>query len=511
MNKIEQLKENIRICYEICDDIDTGSFRLDSSISLSRLLKDEFIKFCIFLSLRDGKISPEEIDMINNVLGENFNRKNTTELILFKNDKMNEQTFLSTMPAPFKHFVLCDIKTDRSKEIRYQEPKSALLYDTYELLGQVLLSVNGTIDQNQVNALTNYCVMLNNFIRSYGLVAKNVDVSSLSEKIQSETASVQAEQKQEEQKSIEELLESLNELTGLEGVKKEINNLVNLIKINKMREQHGMKASNVSKHMVFSGNPGTGKTTIARIIAQVYKGLGVLSQGQLVEVDRSGLVAGYVGQTAILTKKVIEKAKGGVLFIDEAYTLSRSGSESDFGFEAIDTLLKEMEDNRDDLVVIVAGYVEPMEEFLESNPGLKSRFNKFIDFVDYTPEELIEILKSMCRKQDFKIDEDAEKYLKTQFETLSTSPAFANARTARNLFEYALTNQATRLITEGALNTPKKEEVKEDPETKENASNTEKTKEKDSKKSKKEKKTKEITKDDLMTLKKIDFIGYILD
>jgi len=188
--------------------------------------------------------------------------------------------------------------------------------------------------------------------------------------------------------NIDDLKAELNGLIGLNGIKKEVNNLINMVSVHKMRKEHGLKSVDMSLHMVFSGNPGTGKTTIARMMARIYRSLGVLSKGQLVEVDRSGLVAGYVGQTAQKTSKVIESALGGVLFIDEAYSLT-SKSENDFGSEAIDTLLKAMEDNREDLVVIVAGYDGLMDEFIHSNPGLESRFNRYLHFDDYTIDEML--------------------------------------------------------------------------------------------------------------------------
>ena len=263
----------------------------------------------------------------------------------------------------------------------------------------------------------------------------------------SEKSEEPAESTQEEvpEETLEELLEKLNGLIGLAGVKQEVTTLINMIKIKKIRDARGLETASISKHLVFLGNPGTGKTTVARLLSKIYKQLGVLEKGQLVEVDRAGLVAGYVGQTALKTKEKIDEAMGGILFIDEAYTLAKGGS--DFGQEAIDTILKAMEDHRENFVVIVAGYPEPMEQFLGSNPGLKSRFNKNIMFEDYTEEELLCIFKAFCKPFSMRLSDEAEccvrKYL--HWLVLHKSENFANGREMRNLFELALSNQANRL------------------------------------------------------------------
>ena len=246
-------------------------------------------------------------------------------------------------------------------------------------------------------------------------------------------------------------LDDLNNLIGLENVKREITSLIHTIAINKIRMAAGLPVPDFSNHLVFFGNPGTGKTTVARIIANIYRELGVLSKGQLIETDRAGLVAGYVGQTAIKTKEVVARAIGGVLFIDEAYTLSPEGPGNDFGQESIDTLLKEMEDHRDDLAVIVAGYPRLMARFIESNPGLKSRFNKYISFPDYDSKELENIFEMMCNKYDYRISEDLKNRLPSFFEQMCRDKKenFANAREVRNLFEKTVQNQSSRLFTEG--------------------------------------------------------------
>lgn len=244
---------------------------------------------------------------------------------------------------------------------------------------------------------------------------------------------------------IEDLQAELDGYIGLDAVKKEVRNLINMVTVYQMREKNGLPTTDLSLHMVFSGNPGTGKTTIARIMARIYHSLGILSKGQLVEVDRSGLVAGYVGQTAIKTSKVVEKALGGVLFIDEAYALNGK-AENDFGQEAIDTILKAMEDHRDDLVVIVAGYDGLMDDFIHSNPGLESRFNRFLHFDDYSTDEMMRIFEMQCKKGCYTLEDQAAEMVRDFIREENTnSISFGNARGVRNIFEQILVNQANRL------------------------------------------------------------------
>ena len=244
---------------------------------------------------------------------------------------------------------------------------------------------------------------------------------------------------------IEDLLAELDSYIGLDLIKEEVRSLINMVQVYKLRREHGLPTTDMSLHMVFSGNPGTGKTTVARIMSRIYHSLGILSKGQLVEVDRSGLVAGYVGQTAIKTQKVIEKAMGGVLFIDEAYALNGK-SENDFGQEAIDTVLKAMEDHRDDLVVIVAGYTNLMDQFIHSNPGLESRFNRFMEFPDYTADELVGIFHMQCDKGCYVLDEGVEELVRDYITEENGDPeTFGNARGVRNIFEHILVAQNNRL------------------------------------------------------------------
>jgi SpoVK/Ycf46/Vps4 family AAA+-type ATPase len=238
----------------------------------------------------------------------------------------------------------------------------------------------------------------------------------------------------------------------------------NFIKIQLAREAQGLKASQVSYHVVFTGNPGTGKTTVARIVAEIYKNLGVLQKGHLVETDRSGLIGEYLGQTAIKTNALVDSALDGVLFIDEAYALV-TGTKNDYGNEAIATLLKRMEDNRDRFVVIVAGYTNEMNTFIEANPGLQSRFNRYIEFPDYSAEEMFRIFEFNLKKFDYAISEEVEDMLRKHFEKLVASKDrnFGNARTVRNFFEKILERQANRLSKETDLTTERLSEIcKED-------------------------------------------------
>lgn len=241
-------------------------------------------------------------------------------------------------------------------------------------------------------------------------------------------------------------LAKLDELIGLEEVKGEVKNIVARLQMDQVREKLGFKVPKSTRHIIMSGNPGTGKTTVARIMANIYKELGILSSGHLVEVDRAKLVAGHIGQTAIKTSAVIEEAKGGVLFIDEAYALA-SGGENDFGKEAVDTILKAMEDHRDDLVVFAAGYSNRMKEFTEMNPGLPSRFNKELEFDDYSNQQLGQIFDLVAGGSDYKLDESGKQALEAVLSDIPRGQYFGNARTVRNIFEQAVDAQASRIIS----------------------------------------------------------------
>ena len=250
---------------------------------------------------------------------------------------------------------------------------------------------------------------------------------------------------EEEARPLEELLEELDALVGLEPVKAEVRLVTNLLRVQRLRRQRGLPVVEASRHLVFTGNPGTGKTTVARLLAQIYRTLELVEKGHLVETDRSQLVAGYVGQTAIQVRKVVEEATGGVLLVDEAYALAR-GDERDFGQEAIDTLVKLMEDLRDEVVVIAAGYPEEMADFIGSNPGLRSRFPKTIFFPDYSDDELVAIFESMATRSGYRCTPGASRRAEEWFQAQPRDKGFGNARLARNLFEAAMARQASRLV-----------------------------------------------------------------
>ena len=430
----KKILDHMNQCYEICDYIEQNHVVKDNlKKTLREVLMNDFYQFILYLSVVDKKITDKEIAFIKDNFGVALTERRADSYKLLYG--LEPEKFGVRLPAAMKYFILADAGRKIPND-KYQNKKAKFLADTYRELGQSYIADNEDSGEPEVNTMSKYCVMLDNQLREFGLLVADGNVG------------VKVTEEKPEELDADQLLAELNSLIGLTSVKEEVNSLINLMKVQKMRQEHKMKVTSVNKHLVFMGNPGTGKTTVARLLSKIYAAIGVVSKGQLVEVDRSGLVSGYIGQTAIKVQEVVEKAKGGILFVDEAYALTEGKGEGDFGQEAVDTLLKAMEDNRDDLIVIVAGYTDLMEEFLNSNPGLRSRFNKFLTFEDYSAEELFEILVSMCKSQDYMMSRDAVEEAKAYFRERCEhrTKNFANAREVRNYLEKAIARQATRIV-----------------------------------------------------------------
>jgi len=296
------------------------------------------------------------------------------------------------------------------------------------------------------------CLMKADGVLDGGEEARLRNISELIQRVKHSKISISV-LPEESPESIEKVMEKINALVGMDNIKDEIKSFINFVSIRSERDKRKLPVTPLSLHAVFYGPPGTGKTTIARLLGRVYKALGLLESGHVVETDRSGLVAGYVGQTAIKTDEMVTKAKDGVLFIDEAYTLVPENSSNDFGRESVDTILKRMEDMREGFAVIAAGYTDEMERFINSNPGLKSRFSRYFYFNHYTPEELLEIFNIFAGNVEFKLSGEAELKLKdliTHFYNVR-SKSFGNARFVRNVFDKIVQNQADRLASVNLL------------------------------------------------------------
>ena len=458
--------EQLENCYLMCDVITEAEVSDSASRDLRSMLRLDLVNYCIYLAYADGVMSRGEELFIRETFDYPLDWASRSEVI---NRISQESGFAKKIPNTLKYFILADAGR-RVKNDPWRHKKTAALVQLYDDLGKAM----AVIDQTQVtqDSATAYVRMIDKFMEGYGLFRnKNVKVSggkssyssvktsgkpaapaaagSTAAASEKEAAKAANPVKQDEltAERIDAIMAELNALVGLKTVKEEIYRLVDLLRVQQMRKEKGLANRGTSRHMVFYGNPGTGKTTVARLLADIYRELGLLPTGQLVEVDRAGLVGGYVGQTAIKTSEVIEQAVGGVLFIDEAYTLTANKGQNDFGQEAVDTILKAMEDYRDEMVVIVAGYTDLMKEFLHTNPGLMSRFNYFIEFPDYTPKELVEILELQCKKNEYTLSKGAKKKATALFkERCENKPEnFANAREVRNFMENAMLNHASRV------------------------------------------------------------------
>ena len=434
------------------------------NVSVRELLRMDLRDFLVFLTIADRVVAKDEIRYINKSLGYTFDSDTMKSFAM--NSRIIRDDFLNDPPASLKYFL--DFAKDEMiiHESKYYDIKKLYML-TFQIIGEDFLSCCKHVESQEVNQLTRYRFMLESAIKSHtksgGVAPHRPDSIPFKLKSKEEKEIGHSDDDTSDipfvgnvsggDKTIhdlDDLLEELDSLIGLDSVKQEVRNLINLLKIVELRTKNGLKAPSVTKHFVFTGNPGTGKTTVARLLSEIYCSLGVLSKGHMVEVDRSGMVAGYMGQTAIKVKEVIDKAKGGVLFIDEAYALSNETPGGDFGQEAIDTLVKGMEDNREDMIVIVAGYPDLMDKFVKSNPGLKSRFQKTIHFPDYTATDLYSIFLRFCKTNDYVLSNEGSVYLMEQLEqyVANADKYFGNARDVRNFLDIAISSQANRLLEE---------------------------------------------------------------
>ncbi len=431
---------------------------------------DQYLQGCLLkIGASDGVLSEEELyfltslpDEFDEVCSRNRGYRRFIRQMTAERFQTDGSQFYDFEKTPMFLEVLSQDFDDAPQMVR----------SNMEIIFQAFIAVDGAFSESEANTALE---ILNKIDRGEKKMVPEREETSESSEIKKKDG--EEKQKKELSKKLsaqsgiytegdemESALKELEALVGLSEVKSEVMSCINLLRINNMRREKGLPLLQTSNHMVFTGHPGTGKTTVARIMAKIFKSLGVVSKGQLVETDRAGLVAGYMGQTALKTAQVIKKAKGGVLFIDEAYSLSSEDGSNDYGREAIDTLVKGMEDYRDDLVVIVAGYVDEMKKFISMNPGLRSRFNKYINFSDYSSEEMLEILKRQCIKTEFILSSEAEEAARRYFEKNQTDPTFGNARGVRNFFDRVVMNQATRILTlpnpsEIEFKTIKKEDI----------------------------------------------------
>lgn len=462
-------------CYNLVKDNFHIDFEPDKFLLIEMLrhegVDDETInrwavllyRYALLIAKADGHLSDTEQKWLTNILiftkngGVNTTHFNTTskKVILPQNF---DPLFADSARQVVTAGIASTSSLQRMFSIGYN--RAGKIMDQLEMAGVVGPSMGGKPRAVLMDSLT-----LDELLSTGSSTIDTVEEVSSSIEIE-ESAS---KSKKIQRRTISNPMRELEDLIGLAGVKTEITNIYNLVKVQKVRASKGLSAPDISYHCVFTGNPGTGKTTVARLVAQIYKKLGILSKGHLVETDRSGLVAEYVGQTAVKTNKIIDSALDGVLFIDEAYSLVQNGGNNDFGLEAIATLLKRMEDNRDRLVVILAGYSDEMKQFIDSNPGLQSRFNRYIHFEDYSAEELTSIYEFNLAKYDYKMNAGAQEAIK---EVMTEAVAnkdknFGNARFVRNLFEKTLERQAKRLassslssLTEDALTEITGEDIK---------------------------------------------------
>ncbi len=421
--------------------------------------QETFFLALVFLALEKGK-SVSNNDVEGLYAQERFSPQ--YQDLVAKNQKavLEEMKKVSPRADVYPFQALSYIRQYDEREGCSHFGQMAALYTTY---AQCIVKADGTVTKAEEEILQTINLMIHE--APVNGMTPPADPDTAEKTASPETNKPESEEKTE---TLEEVLAELNNLIGMKNIKDQISTFINLIKVQKAREEKGLPVSPVSLHAVFYGPPGTGKTTTARLLGRIYKCLGLLKQGHITETDRAGLVAGYVGQTAIKTDEIIQKSLDGILFIDEAYALAPAEGGKDFGQEAIDTLLKRMEDYRERLVIIVAGYPDEMKTFINSNPGLKSRFSRYFNFEHYTPQELIDILQIFTKKSKFVLTKGAKDKLLALFTDYyeHRDKSFGNGRLSRNLFEKIIEKQANRIapvtpLTDKILCSIKAEDIPE--------------------------------------------------
>jgi AAA+ superfamily predicted ATPase len=457
-----------QLCSEIVDFILQVGSRLQPALTMARIngnsvemLIRDFSKVVVTFGVADGSLAPSELAILADFYscgGMNNDKAVEIALATAKRFLTESGNLLPEMPLMLPVLDAYD----QASRTRCGDVMCNLLFR----LANLVARADGLVTDSEIAALREY-----DWILRYGVtesqstgtgdvpavaphdsfqINQSSPFSSESHSWDQTSGNSRCGASKPSARSIESLLGELNGLIGLDEVKQEVNQLAAFLEVERLRKERGMKESGLSLHLVFYGNPGTGKTTVARLIAQIYQSLGFLSRGHLVETDRSKLVGGYLGQTALKTQEVIESALGGVLFIDEAYSLTRAeASQDSYGKEAIETILKSMEDRRKDLVVIAAGYPAEMADFIASNPGLKSRFNRFINFTDYDPRQLFQIFTGFASAAQYRVSSAASDKLHILFEEgfRHRDMQFGNGRFVRNLFEQCIANLASRIVT----------------------------------------------------------------